>query len=335
MALGTDKILGPKGAGMLGDDDKLTKAARAKFTADVLGIMVGGNKSGMGLTHTLPPLPLPIFPMPGPRIILNPLPKPIGNPEGEFFFWFDAEPTALLLAPILAKEDGEYQKLIVDGLFAPLVKMLNIAGATSLGPIIDPTIVVDTSKFPDLKMPQLPGMMADIFIQVALSAPANLPAVVLAAKLKLFDDFGIGDPKVLELIKLAVPPALPDLSPPSFSLPIPPIPIPKAGISIPNLPDLALGIFKIPIALIGQLMTLITAPSFDPMELILKIIKLIVDIILALLKALGIVGLPKLLLATLMVIIKDLAVMLLCVIVGKLLGTGLLVKIVGTVGGLI
>ena len=65
-----------------------------------------------------------------------------------------------------------------------------------------------------------------------------------------------------------------------------------------------------------------------------KIIQIIIDIILALLKALGIFGLPKLLLATLMVIVKDLAVMLLCVVVGKLLGTGGIVKIVGTLGGL-
>lgn len=331
MALGTDKVLGPGGVGMLDGSEKLTKAARAKFVADVLGIMVGGNEDGMGLTHTLPPLPLPVFPVPGPQVILNPL----TNPAGESFFWFKPEPLALALTPILLKEDGEYQKLIVDSLFQPLVKMLNIAGGTNLGPIIDPTIVVDLSKFPNLTIPDLPPLMAKIFVQVALSAPSAPPPGIPVAKLKLLNDFGIGDAKVLDLIKLAVPPAPPDLSPPSFPIPVPALPIPKAGISIPNFPDLALGIFKIPIALIGQLMSLITAPSLDPMALILKIIKLIADIILALLKALGIVGLPKLLLATIMVIVKDMAVMLLCDVIGKLLGTGLLVKIVGTLGGLV
>jgi hypothetical protein len=331
MAIGTDKILGPKGAGMLDDDDKLTKACRAKLVADVIAIMMNGNDNGMGLLHTLPPLPLPVYPIPGPKIILNPILKP----EGENLLWFEKEPLAPALIPILLKKDGEFQKLFVDGLFAPLVKMLNLAGSTNLGPIIDPTIVVDMSKFPNLTMPDLPGLMADIFIQVVLSAPPSPPPVIAVAKLKLFDDFGIGDPKVLDLIALAVPPKVPDLTPPSFSIPIPPLPIPIAGISTPNFPDLALGIFKIPLELIGQLMSLITAPSFDPLELILKIIKLIVEIILALLKAMGIVGLPKLLLSFLMVVIKDLAIMLLCVVIGKLLGTGLLVKIVGGLGGLV
>lgn len=324
MALGTGKILGSDGAAMIGSDGNLSKAARAKFVADVLGVMAGGNSDGFGLVHTLPPLPLPVFPLPGPKIVLNPLLRP----EGESFFWFEPEPLALLLTPILIKEDGEFQKLIVDGLFAPLVKMLNLDGSLGLFPIFDPTVAIDTSKFPNLTIPDLPKITADIMIQVAL---ANAPSTAIAAKLKLFDDFGIGDAIVLDLIKLVTAPPIPDLG---ISLPIPPIPIPEIGASFPNLPDLALGIFKIPIDLIGQLPGLISL-DLDPPALILKIIKLIIDIILALLKALGIIGLPKLLLSVIMVIVKDLAVMLLCVAIGKMLGTGLIVKIVAALGGLI
>lgn len=331
MALGTDKILGPQGAGMIGSDGKLTTACRTKLVVDVLEIMAGGNANGLGLTNTFPPLPFPVYPIPGPKVILNPLLKP----GGEFFFWFDPEPLALLLAPTLVDPNKEFQKLFVDGLYAPLVSMLNLAGKTSLGPIIDPTIAIDMSKFPHLKISDLPELMAKIFVEVGLSAPPSLPAVIVAAKLKLLNDFGIGDKIVLDLIKLAVPPAPPDLSPPSFSLPIPPLPIPKLGISTPNFPDLALGILKIPILLIGKLMTLITAPSFDPLALVKKIIGLIVEIIFELLQALGILGLPKLLLAFIMVVIKNLAAMLLCVVVGSLLGTGALVKIVATATGLV
>lgn len=329
MALGTDKVLGPGGVGMLDGSEKLTSAARSKFVTDILGVMAGGNKNGLGLIHTIPPLPLPVFPVAGPKVILNPLLRP----EGESFFWFDPEPLSLILAPVLLKEDGEFQKLIVDGLFQPLVKMLNIAGSTSLGPVIDPTIAVDLSKFPNAKLPDLPKLLADIFVQVNLSAPTAPAPGIPAAKLKLFNDFGIGDAKLPDLISLLTSP--PDLTPPNFLPPIPPIPIPAAGLSTPNLPDLAAGIFKIPSGIIGQLMPEISSLDFDPLAIIKKIIGIIVKIIMALLELLGIVGLPKLLLSTLMVIIKDLAVMLLCVVIGKLLGTGLIVKIVGSLGGLV
>ena len=326
MAIGVAKILGPKGANMVNDNGELTKAARDKFSLDVLTLVALGNKDGKGLQKTNPLFLLPCPPIPGPDLILS-----ILKPEPEPLFWFKPEPLALLSAPIIIDPEKAYQKLIVDTLYAPLVKMMNLDGKLSLGPIIDPSIAIDLSKFPNLSIPQLPDIMAKIFIQVTL---ANVPSTAIAAKLKLWDDFGIGDPKILDLIPLLT--KVPDLSPPSFSIPKIPIPpVPNLGIPSFVLPDLILGILMIPINLIGKLMSLITSPLLDIIELLIKIIKLIIELIMALLQALGLlVGVPKLLSATISVIIKNLAGMLLCDVVGSLLGTGAIVKIVGTLAGL-
>lgn len=330
MSFGTDLILGPQGANMIGDDGKLTQAARNKFVQDCLAIVTGGNEDGAGIKYT-GFLPLPIFPIPGPKIILD----PIGHPDGENLLWFKPEPLALLTAPILVDPEKEFQKIIVDGLYAPLVKMLNLAGDHPLFPIFDPTCAIDLSKFPNLQLPDIPGILVDLTVQfAAMGIPKTLPD----AKIKLAKDFGISDLIIADFVKLLVPPVPPKPPlPPIPSIPIPAIPLPKAGgLSVPNFPDLALGIFNIPQALFPNLIGLITAPDIDPPALLLKIIKLIVEILLKLLQTLGLLaGLPKLLLAMLMVIVKNLAVMLLCVVVGKVLGTGSIVKIVATIGGVV
>lgn len=325
MALGTDKILGPRGAGMIGADGELTDAARTKFVVDVASMLALGNEDGMTLQKTSPLWVIPTPPIPGPALIID-----ILKPEPEFLFWFKPQPFALLAVPTLEDKEKDFQKLIINNLYAPLVKMLNLDGKTSLGPVIDPTIAVDLSKFPNLTIPDMPKVMADLFIQVTA---ANVPATAVAAKLKLKDDFGIGDDIVKDLIDLLT--KKPDLSPPGFSIPSIPIPkVPNLGTPSFILPDLILGILTIPLDLIGQLLGLITSPDIDPIALLKKIIQLIVDIILALLKKLGmLVGVPKILSATLAVIIKNLAGMLLCDVIGLLLGTGGIVKIVAGLTG--
>jgi hypothetical protein len=218
MALGTDKILGPRGAGMIGADGELTDAARTKFVVDVASMLALGNEDGMTLQKTSPLWVIPTPPIPGPALIID-----ILKPEPEFLFWFKPQPFALLAVPTLSDKEKDFQKLIINNLYAPLVKMLNVDGKTSLGPVIDPSIAVDLSKFPNLTIPDMPKLMADLFIQVTA---ANVPATAPAAKLKLKDDFGIGDDITLDLIDLLT--KKPDLSPPGFS--IPSIPIPK----VPN-----------------------------------------------------------------------------------------------------
>jgi hypothetical protein len=330
MAVGTDKILGPAGAGLLDSNGKLTKSARDKFCVDVLSIMANGNENGMGLLHTVPPLPLPVFPVPGPKVAIS-----ITNPSGEDFFWFKPDPLiALASTPVVLDPQKEYQKLIIDKVYEPLCGMLNVSGKTSLGPVFDPTIFVDLSKpkFANIKLPDIPSLLAEIIIQANLAAP-GLPTMP-AAKIKLALDYGISDLKILDLIQLVLAPPIP--LPPIIVIPEIPIPpLPSSGIPSFIMPDLVLGLFKIPLDLLPQLITLITSISIDPMDLFTKIIELIVKMVLSILEKLGmIVGVPKLLLSSLMVIIKNMTGMLLCVIIGSLLGTGALVKIVSTLIGL-
>ncbi len=222
MPVGQDKILGPAGANMMGDDGKLTNAARERFVTEVLALQVAGNANGLGISKFNPLLPIPIPPIPGP-----PLPS-INGPSP--LFWFKPEPWALLSAPAVLNPDGAYQKLIVDGFYQPLVKMLNLDGKTSLGPIFDPTIFLDLTKpkFRDLKIPDLPGILAQLVVLGNLSQILPLPG--LAAKAILLGDFGIGDPKlVVDLVPLILAPPIP--KPPIPEIPLPPIPpVPNPGL---------------------------------------------------------------------------------------------------------
>lgn len=320
MALGTNKILGPDGANMIDSSGELTQAHREKFVFDVTNLLLNGNENGLGLQKTCPLWAIPTPPIPGPTIILDPI-----KPSPEFLFWFKSQPFATLAAPVLVDKNQEYQKLILETIYVPLVKMLNLNGKTSLGPIIDPTIVGDTTKFNGVQIPDLPAIMAKIFLQVSLGTPV--------AKLNLYNEFGISELQFGDLFSLLSKP--PDLSPPSFSIPSPPIPkVPNLGSPSFVLPKLALQIFQIPASVLPQLMTLITSPAIDPPGLLTKIVEIIIDIVLKILKSLGfLIGLPKILSATLTVIIKNLAGMLLCDLVGSLLGTGLIVKVVASLIG--
>ncbi len=320
MPFGNDLSLGPKGANLIGDDGKLTKSARDKFVLDITSILLSGNEDGLGISTT-GFLPIPIFPVAGPKI----------PPANENLFWFKSDPFAALSIPTLSDTSKEFQKLIVDGLYAPLVKMLNVTGKTPLIPILDPTCIIDLKKFPDLTLEQIPGIMTKLAIQFALTlVPATLPA----AKIALATDFGISDAIIGELIPLIV--AGPKLPIPPVPIPqIPPFPIPTLGSFSPIFPDLVLGICKIPTILFPQIITEITSPVIDPPSLLLKIVKLIIDLLIKLLQSLGLLqGVPKILLATLMVIVKNLSVILLCDVVSQVLGTGSLTKILAQIGGL-
>lgn len=324
MPVGQDKILGPAGAGMMGDDNKLTKKAKERFVTEVLALQVAGNENGMGISKFNPLLPVPLLPIPGP-----PMPS-INGPSP--LFWFKPEPWALLSAPAVLNPDGAYQKLIVTGLYEPLCKMLNLDGKTSLGPVFDPTIFLDLTKpkFQGLKIPDLPGILAQLVVLGNLSQILPLPGI--AAKAILLGDFGIGDPKlVIDLVPLILSPPIP--KPPIPEIPLPPIPsVPNPGLPSFFLPDLALGLFKLPLTIFPQLIGDISL-DIDPLALILKIIKIIVDFILSLLKDLFLAPLT-LLAATLTIIVKNLAGMILCDLIGSLLGTGALVKIVASLVGL-
>lgn len=310
---------------MFGDDGKLTKKAKERFCIEVLTLQAGGNENGLGISKFNPLLPIPLAPIPGPLLPSVNGPVPL--------FWFKPEPFALLSAPAVLNPDGAYQKLIVGGFYEPLCKMLNLDGKTSLGPIFDPTIFLDLTKpkFQGLKIPDLPGILAQLVVLGNLSQILPLPGV--AAKLILLEDFGIGDPKLaVDLVPLILAPPIP--KPPIPEIPLPPIPsVPNPGLPSFFLPDLVLGIFKLPLVIFPQLIGELADISLDPLALIVKIVKIIIDFILSLLKDILLAPLT-LLAATLTIIVKNLAGMILCDLIGSLFGTGALVKIVASLVGL-
>lgn len=327
MPVGTDKILGPVGANMMGGDGKLTKAARERFTLEVLALQAAGNEGGLGISKFNPLLPIPIPPFPGP-----PLPSIQGLSP---MFWFKPEPYALLAAPQVLKPDAMYQKLIVDGLYEPLVNALNLSGKTALGPIFDPTIFLDLSapKFKDLKLPDLPGILIQLVVLGGLAQILPLPGI--PAKIMLGADFGIFDPKLMiDLIPLILAPPLP--IPPIPSIPLPPLPdVPNPGPPSFFLPELALGIFKMPALIFPQMIGELASISIDPIALVGKIIEIIIKLILKILEPAGMFIAPLSLMAsTICILVKNLAGMILCDLIGSLFGTGLMVKIVGSLVGL-
>lgn len=308
---GQEKCLGPSGAGMCDASGEPTQTCLDTFVNDVIEVcqLSSAGTAVVGAVAS-------------------------GNP----IFAFAAIPAAsvTLMKPTLLDPEKPYQKLIVQGIYAPLIKMLNVPGAIPLFPIFDPTSIMDLPTIGPITLDGIPQLLIKLCIQFALAAvPLTLPK----AQLSFHTDFGI-DTKLgglAGLLALIIPPVPPSLPIPPIPIPpIPQVPFPNAGISAPSLPSigypaLALGIFKMPIVLLPQLITLITSPVIDPVSLIEKIIKLILDLMIALLKELGLIlGTPVLLLATIAVIARNLAVMLLIVVVSNVLGTGALCEIIAS-----
>lgn len=327
MAVGTDKILGPSGANMMGDDGKLTAAAKNKFILDVLALQLAGNEEGKGLSKLNPLLAIPIPPFPGPTL------QSLNGPTP--FFWFKSDPYSLLSAPYVLDANNSYQKFIIDGLYEPLVKMLNVSGKTIMGPVFDPTIFIDLGKpaFKDLKLPALPGILIQLVVLGGLAQILPMPGVM--AKAILFSDFGIADPKIIaDLIPLLLAPPIP--VPPVPQLPKVQLPDnPNGGVPKFFLPEIVAGIFKMPAIIFPKIIGELTSISLDPPSLLLKIIEIILGLLLDILKTAGMFVAPLTLLSsTLVVLAKNLAGMILCDLIGSLFGTGMIVKIVGTIAGL-
>jgi len=304
-------ILGPKGVGMMGDDGKLTVAARDAFTAQVLLLLAGGNKDGKGpKISSLLPISFP--PVPGPKLV-DPdrlLLKPT-DPMGDLF-WFDPSPLALLMSPVIVDPEKAYQKIIVTNLYEPIVKMLNVNGNLNAPPLFDPTCFFDV----EVDIPQF---------LIELNAALLDPKLQTAFDVK----YKVGVPKLVDLAL-----QLPKLfgAPPVPTLPIPPIP----DFDFIIFPDLFLGLLSIPIEILKPdvMIDLIKMPPSPP-ALFLKIGEIALGLLLKLLEKLGmLVILPKLLVATMIVILQNMVSMMVCDMIGMILGTGQLVKLAGTVLGL-
>jgi len=308
----TAKCLGPNGVGALGDDDVLTPDARDSFTLQVVALLASGNKDGMGAKISSligipfpPPAGVKLFDPD--RLLTNPT-DPLGD-----LFWFDPSPFAPLTYDTLRDPKGGYQKIIVDNLYAPLMKAMNIPGNAAAPPVLDYTGFLPPDIAIDLKLSDLPKILALI---------PTPPALKIAYDI---------DPSITVEIVGLIPP-LP--TPPS----LPAIPVPEFDFLVfPALFELLL---TLPITLLPDLVVQFTAkaPQLlvpDPPGLFELVLKIVFPLVLDILAKVGLlVILPKLLVATFIVMIQNAVIALLCMVVSQIIGTGLVVKTIGSALGL-
>lgn len=303
----TDKCLGPVGVGVLGADEKLTQAARDSFTLQVVTLLTSGNKDGKGAKiSSLTGIPFP----PPSGIKLLDVDRLLTHPEDPLgdLFWFDPSPFAPLTYDTLRDPEGGYQKIIVTNLYEPLMKIMNLNGNAAAPPILD-----FTGVFPDadLTLPDLP-------LVAAFLVPPKLPDLKLA--------FDIDGQLALD-IKLGLP-SIPSL---------PSIPIPEFDFVIfPKLFELLL---TLPVVLLPDLLIKFAVPLDllipDPPKLFGIVLELVFGLVLDILAKVGLLAiLPKLLVATFIVMIQNAVIALLCMAVSQVIGTGLVVKTIGTALGL-
>lgn len=298
MPLGSDPILGPTVAGIIGSDGKITDAHRAAFVKEVVNLLRTGNASGKGLPlANLLGVPMP--PFPGPRI-----PSPV-NPEN--LFWFDPDPFADLSASFLNDKTKAFQTVIVDQIYAPIMAAINFTGFWTPA-LFDPTIFIPDFDLPPFE--ELPTLFA------------KFPTLILPPTGELF----VKLPKPFPPADL---PALPGLPPP-----IPKIPtLQSLGIdlasyktqSLPSfqLPDLTIGVITAVFKFVPQLPSILIPINFPtPPAIFQQIFGAIFDPVLSLLKSLNLLQIsPKLLSAALIVIMKNVAAALAVDAVGLTLGS--------------
>ncbi len=307
----TDKCLGPVGVGVLGGDEKLTQAARDSFTLQVVTLLASGNKNGKGAKiSSLIGIPFP----PPSGIKLLDVDRLITHPEDPLgdLFWFDPSPFAPLTYDVLRDPEGGYQKIIVTTLYETLMKVMNIPGNAVAPPILDYTGFLPPDIAIKLKLPDLPKIAALIPTPPALKIKFDI------------------DPSITAKLVALIPP-LPTI--PS----LPPIPIPEFDFVIfPKLFELLL---TLPITLLPDLLVKFAVPLDllipDPPKLFGIVLELVFGLVLDILAKVGLLAiLPKLLVATFIVMIQNAVIALLCMVVSQVIGTGLVVKTIGQALGL-
>jgi hypothetical protein len=297
--------------GLIGANGKISNAARQRYVADVSLLLINGNHKGKTLFPiseiiAMPPIPGPIVPS------LNPL---ISKPEN--FFWFNPDPILALGTIALLNKNHEtdfWHQIFIDFLFEKSALMLDLPGSTPFFPIFD----------------------ASGPFGVELPLPFTLPD--LAAELKI-----LPPELAIKLAKLGIKVALPSLPtlPEIPTLPIPlgfpgGIPLPFIALPpFPMLPELLLGLIKLPVTLIGSLITDISL-AFDIPGLPKKIFDLAFKALLLLLDGLGLLNLlPKTFIASIIVYMKNVIAMVCVVIIGLLIGSGSITKSLAIMLGLI
>lgn len=299
------------GIGLL-EGGKLSAAGRKKYVDEVLALLVTGNADGKGgspstkIFNTLVPLP----PVAGPEIFN------VTTFAKEKLFWFEPDPGAALMASLLVDEKAcpIWNKIFPDLLYAKTAAALDANGSTPLFPLFDVSVA-----FP--KLEGFPIALPDLAVKADIMPPPKLLIKLADLGIKLVPPIPPIPP---------IPPSLPDFLPPA----IPGIEMP--GLPALALPDLLLGLIKLPFDLIlklavpdiGLILDLISF-KFD------AVVKLALDIVIKLLEPL-IPIVPKLLIASILIYMKNIVAMVIVDIVGMIIGAGgALTKLVAGATGLI
>ena len=303
MPAGTSPIL--THAGVLDASGKLTDSAHAAFVAQVIALLTTGNVGGKGLLLSRA-IDVALPPVGGPKL---PAPTLINPTLEEQILWFGPDPTVVLSTPYLMDRNGIWSKLFVDGFYAGILKALNLNG-TYAPPVFDPTIYGIDFDF-DLKV-DLPTLA----IKIPEIITPKLPDLLLKLgipKLEIPPFPAIPPLPIIPLPPIPTPPPIPGLDPrfnvtlvlPEFfmqiAIGIPPLIIPSIPLSIPDL--------------------------FPIIPLIDLFLEVMIKLNIALVS-------PKLLVATMLVMLQNISIAIACDIVGLFLGSGSIVKAVATFGGL-
>ena len=285
------------GVGLL-QNGALTPTARKTYVSEVLALLATGNDKGQGGSPTTQIFNhlVPLPPAPGPTVFN------VTTLQSEPLFWFGPDPFAALMSSQLSDPNNNpiWQAIFPDLIYGKTAVALDLPGHTPLLPVFDPTFL--GIPFP----PTLPDLA------VKLKIPGlTLPQLI--AKLSLS----------VSLPKVPLPPIPPKL--PNIALPIPPH----------ILLDFCIGLIKLPFTLLLKLLlppslSLVPIPSFSAiMNLAFEIVvQLMIDLNLMLIT-------PKLLVASILIYLKDVVAMVATVLVGSIVGTGGLATAVATMTGLV
>jgi hypothetical protein len=302
MASPYDKIL--TGVGLMNKDDvTLTKSARDKFIDEVSALLLTGNDNGKGQLNALGQL-LPIPPIAGPMI------TNVTTLQAEPLFWFKPDPFALLMIETIKdpKKVPFYHKIFLDILFEKTAAAMNVAGGTPLAA----SFILDWSFGFDIPFPPALPDLAFAFDIPLPDISVKLPALML--------DLGIN----FALPTFPIPPIPPDIS---LELPIPPL----------ILIEFCIGLIKIPFDLVLQL----AIPSLDLALNLPDLPKIVFELAFKLMFDLMIklnllLITPKLLVASLLVYLKNIVGMVCTDLIGLIFGaSGQLTKTAAGLCGLV
>jgi len=309
----TDPCLGPTGVGVLDTKGNLTPEARDAFTTQVILLLTSGNANGKGakisslLNIPFPP-PSGVKLLDPDRLLTNP-----SDPLGDLF-WFDPSPFAPLIFDTLRDPEGGYQQNIVTNLYQPLMKAMNLKGNAIAPPILDYSGFLPPEISAKLTLPDLP--------KIALALPGG-PLALKALGL----DLGDIPTFIADLSKVISIPSIP-------SIPSPP----TVDFDFIVFPELFIGLVQLPFLLLPDLITKFSPPDLlapSPPDLFNLILGLFFGLLLDLLKKVGLLAiLPKLLVATFIVILQNAVAAMAPLIISQVIGTGLVVKTVGQALGL-